>query len=106
MRSHHPPTKIDVDSHIQQLKSSPTVTIVSEGEIVLQTGLIGKRFVVDSMGRSISLVTEINSRTVVLTCFGEPEQFDEIAITLSGIEVASPPGCYPVSVRFYQSRNS
>jgi len=89
------PPEINVDSHIQQLKSSPTVTIVSEGEIVLQSGLIGKRFVVDSMGRSISLVTEINSRTVVLTCFGEPEPFDEIAITLSGIEVASPPANSP-----------
>ena len=34
------------------------------------------------MGRSLSLVTEVNERAVVLTCFGELAPFDEIAVTL------------------------
>ena len=61
------------------------MTILSQSEIVLQSGRTGKRFEVESMGRSLSLVTEINERAVVLTCFGELEPFDEIAVTL-GVE--------------------
>ena len=80
------PPGIDLTSHIQQLKSNSTVTIVSEGEIILQSGQPGTRLEVDSMGRSISLVTEIHDRTVVLTCFGELAPFDEIAVTLSASE--------------------
>jgi hypothetical protein len=38
------------------------------------------------MGRSLSLVTEINERAVVLTCFGELAPFDEIAVTLGASE--------------------
>jgi hypothetical protein len=38
------------------------------------------------MGRSLSLITEINERVVVLTCFGELEPFDQIATTLSAEE--------------------
>ena len=81
----HPPD-IDFESHIQQLKSSSTVTIVSEAEIVLQSGQPGTRLEIDSMGRSISLVTEINSMIVVLTCFGDFTLVDEIAVTLKANE--------------------
>jgi hypothetical protein len=38
------------------------------------------------MGRSISLVTEINSMIVVLTCFGDFTLVDEIAVTLKANE--------------------
>jgi hypothetical protein len=38
------------------------------------------------MGRSLSLVTEISERAVVLTCFGELAPFDEIAVTLGSSE--------------------
>ena len=38
------------------------------------------------MGPSISLFTEINERTVILTCFGEFALFDEIASTLGATE--------------------
>jgi hypothetical protein len=34
------------------------------------------------VGCSLSLVTEVNERAVVLTCFGELAPFDEIAVTL------------------------
>jgi hypothetical protein len=77
------PPEINLTSQIQEMKSNPTISIVSEDEMVLQTGLTGKRFVIDSMGRSITLVTEINNRTVVFTCFGNLEPFDTIASTLN-----------------------
>jgi peptidyl-Lys metalloendopeptidase len=77
----HPPGASVADV-VQQLRSSPRVTIVSEQEIALQSGRSGMRFEVESMGRSLSLITEINERAVVLTCSGELAQFDEIAITL------------------------
>ena len=82
------PPDVDVAGHIQQLKSEPTVTIVSEGEMVLQSGKPGTRFEVDSMGRSLSLITEINERVVALSCFGELTPFDQIAVTLGETDIA------------------
>jgi hypothetical protein len=80
------PPDIDVVIYIQQLKSDPTVTIVSEQEIVLQSGKPGTRVEVESMGRSLSLIIEVNERVVVLACFGELAPFDEIAVTISATE--------------------
>ena len=40
----------------------------------------------EGMGRSLSLITEINERVVVLTCYGELAPFDEIAVTLGANE--------------------
>jgi peptidyl-Lys metalloendopeptidase len=71
---------------IQSLRSDPTVTIVSEQEITLRSGKPGIRVEVDSMGRSLSLITEVNGRVVVLACFGELEPFDEIAVTIGASE--------------------
>jgi hypothetical protein len=71
---------------LQQIKSSPHATIVSEREIVLHSGRSGIRREIESLGRSLSLYTEINERAVVLTCFGELAPFDEIAVTLSAGE--------------------
>jgi heat shock protein HslJ len=77
----HPPD-ISVADVVQQVKSDPSITIVSEQEIVLQSGRSGIRREVESLGRSLSLYTEVNERAVVLTCFGELAPFDEIAVTL------------------------
>jgi len=77
------PPDIDVASEIQQSKSDPTVTVVSEQEIVLQSGKPGMRVEAESLGRSVSLITDVNGRTIVLVCFGELAPFDEIAVTLS-----------------------
>ena len=85
------PPDIDVAGHMQQLRSDSTLTIVSEQEIVLLSGRPGIRLEVDSMGRSVSLITEINELTVVLTCHGEPAPFDEIAVTLLPFPVFGPP---------------
>jgi hypothetical protein len=73
-------------------RSDPPVTVISEQEIVLRSGRPGTRFTVESMGRSLSLVTSLrattgNERAVVLTCFGELEPFDEIAATLDGADI-------------------
>ena len=77
---------VSVDDAVQALKSDPFASIVSEQEIVLQSGRPGIRMEVESMGPSISLFTGVNGRTVVLTCFGEFELFDEIAGTLGATE--------------------
>ena len=80
------PPDISMADTVQALRSDPAVTIVSEQEITLQSGKLGIRVEVDSMGRSLSLITEVNERVVVLTCFGELEPFDEIAATIGASE--------------------
>jgi heat shock protein HslJ len=82
----HPPETQMADV-IQQVRSGPHTTIVSERETVLLSGRSGMRFEVESMGRALSMISEVNSRTVVLTCFGDLTQFDEIAVTLGLGEV-------------------
>ena len=67
-------------------RADPPVTIISESEIVLRSGQMGKRFEIDSMGRPLSLIAEVNERAVVLTCFGELAPFDELAVTLGASE--------------------
>lgn len=76
---------------IQQWESNELTTIVSDVEMTLQSGPVGRHIVLESMGRSVALVTEINNRAVVLTCFGSPEPFDEIASTLNGFEADPSP---------------
>jgi hypothetical protein len=71
---------------IQQWKSDPLTTIVSEGEIMLQSGQTAARIEMESMGRSNSVITEINERVVALTCFGDFTPFDKITATLKASE--------------------
>lgn len=71
---------------IQQWKSDSMTTIVSENTFTLQTGLIGQRFVIDSIGRATVFLTEINQRIVLLACFGDFTPVDAIATTLNSIE--------------------
>lgn len=61
-------------------------TIVSKESFSLQTGLMGQRFVIDSMGRATVFLTEINQRIVLLTCFGDFTPVDAIATTLNTLE--------------------
>jgi heat shock protein HslJ len=77
---------VSVPDAIQRLRSDALSTIVSEQEIVLRSGEPGMRMEVESMGPSISMFSEINKRTVVLTCLGELAPFDEIASTLGAAE--------------------
>ena len=76
---------------IQQWESNELTTIVSDEEFVLQSGEIGQRFIIESMGRSVALVTEINNRAILLNCFRNSEPFDEIASALNGFEADPSP---------------
>jgi len=76
------PTGTHMAELIQQWRTNPGTTIVSEDEFILQSGLKGQRFVIDSMGRAIAFITELNQRVVVLTCFGDFTLVNEIAVTL------------------------
>lgn len=77
------PAEVDIINYFQQLKSAPTITIVSESELVLQSGQPATKLEIDSMGRSTALMTEINERVIVFTCFGDMTLFDQIASTLA-----------------------
>jgi hypothetical protein len=93
----HPPDTSAAEV-VPKNRSDPPVTVLSEEEIVLQSGLPGTRVGVESMGRSLSLITEVNERAVVLICFGELAPFDAIADTLSWSpagEGTSPPAIAP-----------
>jgi hypothetical protein len=80
------PPGVSVADAVRALGSDSLATIVSEQEIVLQSGQPGIRVEVESMGPSVSLFTEVNGRAVVLTCFGEFEPVDQIAGTLGAGE--------------------
>ena len=78
--------EISSDDLIEEWKSSPMTTILSEEQITLNSGQPGTRIEIDSMGQSISVVTELGGRVVALTCFGNFAQVDEIAATLNHSE--------------------
>lgn len=71
---------------VQQWKSGPLTTIVSEREIVLGSGQTATRLEIENRGRANSVITEINERAVALTCFGDFTPFDQIAATLKASE--------------------
>jgi len=77
------PEGISSNDLIEQWKSSSMTTILSEEPFPLNSGQPGTRFEIESMGQSISVVTELNGRVVVLTCFGDFSLVDEIAATLN-----------------------
>jgi hypothetical protein len=77
---------ISSEDFIHQMKSNDTLTNISEAVIVLNSGQPGTRIELESMGRTISIVTEINERVVLLTCFGDFGLVDEIAVTLKASE--------------------
>jgi len=73
------PPEVDLASHLEQVRSDPTITILSETEIVLQSGRPGISFDLESLGRHRSFATEVNASVIVLTCYGELTLFDELA---------------------------
>jgi len=78
------PSGITVTDLVEDWKADPSSTILSQEEVSLGSGQPGMRLEVESMGTSISMVSRVAERVVVLTCFGEPAPFDEIAYTLRG----------------------
>ena len=79
------PADVSLASYLDQVGSDPASTLVAQDEVVLQSGERGVRLEVDSMGRSVSLVTEVNGRVLVLTCFGEAEAVDTIGATIHAL---------------------
>jgi hypothetical protein len=78
------PPDVDMVDQNEAIRTSSNSTIVSEDEVALQSGEKGVRLGVEGLGRFLSMVTEINERSVVLNCFGELEPLDEIASSLHG----------------------
>ena len=78
-------TADSVDDLIQQWKSDPMTTIISQQEIILASGLPGVKFEIDNLGPSKIMLAEINGRVVAFTCFGEFDHFDEIANSMMPI---------------------
>jgi len=79
------PPGSSIDELIQQWTSDSFTTIISNKETILYSGQPGIRIELDSRGRSISVLAEINERVVVLTCFGELAPFDQIASSLNAV---------------------
>ena len=76
---------LDVDSIgalVEQWDASSITSIISEREIVLDSGSFGTIFVIDSLGYSTTLVSELDNRLVLFTCWGDFEYFEQIAVTL------------------------
>jgi hypothetical protein len=71
---------------IQQWRNDPMTTIVSEDDFQFLSGNSGTRFVIENMGRAFVYVTEINARVILLTCFGDFSQVNQIAETINAIE--------------------
>ena len=71
---------------IEQWKSNSMTTIIADEEFIFQSGFSGRRFVIDSMGQAMVFIAEFNRRVILLTCFGNFTQVDEIAKTIKAPE--------------------
>ena len=76
------PAGIHLADLVQQWRSDAMTTIVSEEEFIFQSGLAGRRFVIDSMGRSTVFIVEFDQSVILLTCFGDFTPVDTIATTI------------------------
>jgi heat shock protein HslJ len=74
------------EMQLAQYRTPGITTIFSEEEIVLSSGKTATRLEVDIMGDLLTLVVaEVNTRVIVLQCFGDHSQFDDIALTIIGV---------------------
>jgi len=80
------PSVADTEELIQLWQDSPMTTILSEDKFILESGLPGRRFVIDSLGQATVFVAELNQGVVKLTCFGDFKLVDRIAVTLKAVE--------------------
>jgi len=65
-------------------EESPIATVLTEETLTLSSGQTAYRFEIDSMGRANVLLTGIEGRWVLFTCFGEMQVFETVAGTLRG----------------------
>ena len=68
------------------MKSNEDITIISEDQMVLNSGQPATRLDIniemDNIGQSMRVITEINEKVIVLSCVGDYTPVDEIAETL------------------------
>jgi hypothetical protein len=76
------PATVDLLGHLEQVRADPSITVVSETEVLLQSGEPAIRLDLESMGQSRSVVAEVNDRVVVLTCYGDLKPVDALALSL------------------------
>jgi hypothetical protein len=79
-----------VDEEVTQMKSNEVITIISEDQIVLNSGQpatqIEMNIEMDNIGQSMLVITEINEKVIVLSCVGDFTKVDGIAVTLKASE--------------------
>ncbi len=72
------------------MKSNEVITIISEDQIVLNSGQpatqIEMNIEMDNIGQSMLVITEINEKVIVLSCVGDFTKVDGIAVTLKASE--------------------
>jgi len=67
--------------------NGPDTTVLSDTEIALASGVPAVRIESDiSVGPMVSFFTTVQERVVVLSCFGDFRQVDEIGSTIDGCE--------------------
>ena len=77
------PEGSSLEDLVEQWTSSSMTEILSDEPFLLANGVEGRRFEIQSLGKSIAVVVELEERLVVLSCFGEFDRVDEIASTLT-----------------------
>jgi len=80
------PHKTRTETLIERYETDPNVTVISQEEVVLDSGSVGTRTEANAMGPSVSMITEVNRRAVTFVCYGDLTPFDDIAVTLAGGE--------------------
>lgn len=79
------PSGTDFNELLLKVRSNPNSTIISEETVMLNSGENAIRFEINSLGRSLFMVTEIESKVVTLVCFGNLDRFNQIAFALTSI---------------------
>jgi len=79
----HPP-KTRAATLVERYDTDPDVIVVSQEQVVLESGDVGTRTEANAMGPSVSMITEVNGRAVTFVCYGDLTPFDGIAVTLAG----------------------
>lgn len=82
----HPGFTGDAQALLDQWKSDSIASVLSEEEMLLNSGQPATRIEIDNRGVSMSVVTKIGDRVISLTCWGNPNGFNQIAPTLHASE--------------------
>lgn len=76
------PADTTTDEWVAQWEADERTTILNDETIIIRDGISARRLEIDSMGRAITYLVELQGHPVVLTCFGDFSQVDQIAAML------------------------